>query len=814
MAETYGTKRKATPLRNNLVIGCLIAYVSVAAHAQTATTSDNVTVNLGSDAPIRLKQFTDEEAAIELDGLLKEKAWATVPAFNRMRLVEPDTLEEPIYRSDVRLLYTKRGLYISFDLEQPTNTIIQRFSVRDDLALNRDFVSFALDTSGEGRYGYWMTLALGDNQGDGTVLPERQYNREWDGAWYGATHRTDTGWSAEFFIPWSQMAMPKEDGTRRIGFLAGRRVAHINELWSWPALPASQPQFISRLQQLHLDGVDPKQQWNIFPYVSSTLDAVDNVTRYKAGIDVFWRPSTNFQLTATANPDFGSIESDNVNVNLTANETFFPEKRLFFQEGQGIFNTTPRATSFRDFTRFTIVNTRRIGGRPRDLELSSDFELSDRQQLRRANLLAAGKVTGQFGPVRYGVLAAAEDATIYNVGGSRFSQEGSDFSAFRVLYEDSIGAAYRGLGFISTSVSHPESDALVNGIDAHYLTTNGRWRFDGQLVHSNIDKVGSGIGVLGDIAYQPRQGMKQLLQLAYFDDTIDVNDFGFQQRNNMSEARYRIEITKSSLTRIRDLLITPFAVYQVNGDGFRTGTAIGADFNLNLNNFDRIISFIAWSTERFDDRNSFGNGTFRVNARLNLNVVYRTNTARKLSFFARIGSQGEATGGFKTDLEAGLVWQPISNLKMEAKALFSDRNGWLIHQEDKNFTEFKAAVWQPQLRLEFFPTAMQQFQIALQWVGIRAKEDRFYALPGGSNDLVEVVNPNLPGDTDDFSILQLNFQVRYRWQIAPLSDLFIVYTKGGSKRTDLSSFTDMFRNSWKNPLGDQLVIKLRYRFGS
>jgi hypothetical protein len=27
-------------------------------------------------------------------------------------------------------------------------------------------------------------------------------------------------------------------------------------------------------------------------------------------------------------------------------------------------------------------------------------------------------------------------------------------------------------------------------------------------------------------------------------------------------------------------------------------------------------------------------------------------------------------------------------------------------------------------------------------------------------------------------------------------------------------FNDLFRDNWNNPLGDQLVIKLRYRLGS
>ena len=100
----------------------------------------------------------------------------------------------------------------------------------------------------------------------------------------------------------------------------------------------------------------------------------------------------------------------------------------------------------------------------------------------------------------------------------------------------------------------------------------------------------------------------------------------------------------------------------------------------------------------------------------------------------------------------------------------------------------------------------------MQWVGISANEERFFTLPANSTTLVE--GPKPPGDTDDFSISQLNFQIRYRWQIAPLSDLFVVYTKGDRHRTGLTSFGDLLNESWNNPLGDQLVVKLRYRLGS
>jgi hypothetical protein len=71
-----------------------------------------------------------------------------------------------------------------------------------------------------------------------------------------------------------------------------------------------------------------------------------------------------------------------------------------------------------------------------------------------------------------------------------------------------------------------------------------------------------------------------------------------------------------------------------------------------------------------------------------------------------------------------------------------------------------------------------------------------------------------PGESYDFSVSELNFQLRYRWQIAPLSDLFVVYTRGDSRETGLRTFSDLFQDSWDFPLGDLLVVKLRYRIGS
>jgi hypothetical protein len=799
-----------------LAIGGLIFANSTLAQVSNSA-SNGLALNQGNGAAMQLQHFTLEEAAIEIDGLVDEAVWSRIKRIDDMRVIVPDTLEAVPYDTDVKIFYTDRGLYLGFDMQQPLDTLVQRISTRDNLALSRDRVGVTLDMSGEGLFGYWMMLALGDNQIDGTILPERQYNSDWDGAWYGATSTTDKGWSAEFFLPWGQMAMPREDEARQIGIYVERGVAHLDQAWAWPAIPRSDPLFMGNLPSFGLEGVSPRQQWSFFPYAATTFDVIDDKLDSEAGFDVFWRPSTNFQLTGAVNPDFGSAESDNVVVNLTANETFYPEKRLFFQEGQEVFNTTPRSTG-RNGKRFSIVNTRRIGARPRSPNLPDGLRLPTRERIRPADLDAAIKLTGQLGSMRYGLLSATEDESEFRVGDARYSQAGRDFTAFRMIYEDSGGnAAYRGLGYIGSIVQHPDSDAEVHAVDFHYLTASGQWNVDGQFAASDSDDHGSGQGGFADIVYSPRQGIKHEFQLTFLDDKLDINDFGFQERNDSRELWYRFEWIKSDLKLVRDVRLSPFLRYEENAAGDRTNNAFPVvNMLATLNNLDRVSVGILHFPERYDDQNSFGHGTFKIAARTNLSLGYTSNTARAVSYNIGVAANGEFAGGSNYQYRAGVTWRPEDNINLSSTVTYNDRNGWLLHQEEQNFTAFNADQWRGELNLDYFLTAKQQFRMALQWVGIRAIEDQFYYLPADAltrnRDLNKVSKP--AGPSDDFALSQLNFQLRYRWQIAPLSDLFVVYTKGDSHRSFLQDFDELFQNSWDKPLGDNLVIKLRYRLGS
>ena len=795
---------------------------------------------------IVLSQLPEDQLnLITIDGRLDEPEWQGTSVYDQMTVTQPDTLALPVHKTEVRFLYSAEGLYVGVHALQPPETRIARLSARDD-SLTRDGIALTLDTSGEGLYAYWFGLNLGGSLEDGKVAPEREFSREWDGPWVGATAETPDGWTAEMFLPWSMMAMPDNAGMRKMGIYLARTVAYRNERWTWPALPQTKPRFMSTLQPIEMSSVNPQQEWNLYPFAATTFDGISNNLEYRVGADIFWRPSSNVQIAATINPDFGTVESDDVVVNLTAFETFFPEKRLFFLEGNEVFNTTPRSTLrrttgpgaevatdggprsaalFSNNTPTTLVNTRRIGGRPRRPNIPDDLTVPTLELNQLTELLGAAKVTGQLGDLRYGALAAFEDnpsfMAINNADAStmRLRQEGRDFFVLRGLYEH-VGSSRRSLGWIGTAVTHPDREAFVQGIDAHYQNGTGNWKADAQLIYSHIRQAGEaveGAGGFLDLAFVPRQGVTHKLAFEYFDTKLAVNDLGFLRRNDSKSASYTYSFrTARGLPvwlRSRSTNLFVGGQWSVSDDRF----VRGGFFLRNaweFQNRSQVSTEVDFFPGRWDDRNSRGNGEYKLIDRWVGKLAYGTNTSKRVSISMSVGFEEESLSGATWTYNGGMTWAPNDRFSLVFDVNYKDRRGWLVYQERRDFTSFSADDLQPRLSLGYFLSARQQIKMSLQWAGVRAQARAFFRLPIGDGDLEpRGLAPLEP--TDDFTISRLTAQIRYRWEIAPLSDLFVVYTRGSNiPDTVDNEFGSLFHDALIDPIVNGLVIKLRYRFGS
>ena len=765
---------------------------------------------------------------IRIDGRLDEPVWSLIPVFDDFVLLEPDTLARGPHPTLLRFAYDDRALYLAAEMVQPPETLIRRLSGRDERALTRDSINLTLDPSGEGLYGYWFGVNLGDSLMDGTALPERRFSNEWDGHWRGASAETATGWTAEMIIPWNMMSMPTladaKAAARRIGVYLSRKVAYLDERWGWPALPASQPKFMSALYPLEVTGVAPTQQYSVYPFTAVTRDEIDDEVTYKVGADVFWRPATSFQLNATINPDFGSVESDDVVINLTAVETFFPEKRLFFLEGQDVFIATPRAdTRNRGVGNTglptTLLFTRRIGGQARAPLLPAGVTIPDRELIQPVELHGAAKVTGQLGNLRYGVLGAFEkDVKLHARMGDtpvNIEQDGSDYGIVRVSWEETLpSGAQRAFGFLSTATLHPDADAYTHGIDFHYLTPGGGFELDGQVYASDLDAAETGYGGFVDFVFIPRRGFRQRVGIEYVDEHADLNDLGFLERNDRLRVRTAFTHISSDLAWARDNEFDVRGFLQVNNDELFTGGGIFFSNRAVFRNLMSLTARVNWQPSYYDDLNSFGNGAYRIDARPDASLEWASDPTRRLQGSLLVGRGTENLGGGRNTYRLELRWQPSDNASINAKIEYLDRSGWLLHQGGADFTTFDAEQWLPSLGVEYFVNARHQIKVSAQWVGVKARERAFYRVPGRPSDLIRVAKP--PGPPDDFAISDMVFQVRYRWEIAPLSDLFVVYRRGSAITRGLgdAEFSDLLDQAWDQPIGNQFVVKLRYRFGS
>ena len=108
-----------------------------------------------------------------------------------------------------------------------------------------------------------------------------------------------------------------------------------------------------------LTGIQPnggqKHQLRFFPYgtlryENSDITEVYNQVKGDAGLDLLYQYGSNVVANLTLNPDFATVEGDKEQINLTPWELRFPDKRLFFQDGNEMFQT-----------RISTFYSRRIG---------------------------------------------------------------------------------------------------------------------------------------------------------------------------------------------------------------------------------------------------------------------------------------------------------------------------------------------------------------------------------------------------------------------------------------------------------------------
>ncbi len=285
---------------------------------------------------------TPVTARIVIDGRLDEAEWTTATPIPELLQREPHEGQPATEKTEVRLLYDSANLYIGvkcYDSE-PTRIIGTQMARDGDLGAD-DRIEILIDTFRDRRNAFYFATNPAGALVDGLIIENRELNKNWDAIWNVRVRKTDSGWDAEFEIPFKSLTF--REGVSTWGFNISRQIKRKIEedRWASPRLDinffqVSDAGEISGFDQLeHVAGFDFR------PFVSgrsaSTAGDSPTVLTGKAGFDAFYKLTPNLKLSATTNTDFAETEVDGRQINLTRFPLFFPEKRAFFLENTGVF---------------------------------------------------------------------------------------------------------------------------------------------------------------------------------------------------------------------------------------------------------------------------------------------------------------------------------------------------------------------------------------------------------------------------------------------------------------------------------------------
>lgn len=354
---------------------------------------------------------------IRLDGVLDEAAWQSAPVIRDFKQSYPNPGAPPVDSTHVRVLYDNNALYVGvrmFDSEP--SKIAAQLARRDATGIYSDWVHLVIGTYHDRRTAFRFSVNPLGVKKDVLEYNDNNEDVNWDAVWDVATRIDSLGWTAEYRIPFSQLRFPATEpaGGRVWDFQIQRDIARRQERDSWAPWTVQSPGYVSSFGTLEgLRGIPAPERLEIAPYTSARLTrapgtSVDpffrsNDTKLAVGADIRYGLPNGLTLTGTVNPDFGQVEVDPAVVNLSAFETFFPEKRPFFLEGNDIFQFGNIRTH-NDYGNMTYFYTRRVGRQPQRAIGGSDIAYVAAPD--QTTILGAGKLTGRVGPWTVGTLDA------------------------------------------------------------------------------------------------------------------------------------------------------------------------------------------------------------------------------------------------------------------------------------------------------------------------------------------------------------------------------------------------------------------------
>lgn len=351
------------------------------------------------------KQYRAEQITTEphIDGILDEDIWQGGTWIDDFTQYEPYNGAGATQRTEFKIVFDEDNLYVGIKaFDTSPDSIVNRLTRRDQV--DGDLVAILLDSYHDLRTGFVFGISSAGVKYDFMITNNGQNeDKSWDPNWWAKTSINNEGWIAEMKIPFSQVRFEKNSGDVW-GLEMARVLYRKDETSFWQHIPKDAPGLVHLFGELTgLEKIKPRKIFDVTPYGVARAETFEAVPEnpfmasgkksgISGGIDAKIGMTNNMTMDLTVNPDFGQVEADPSEVNLSAYETFFEEKRPFFIEGNNITNF---ALGIGDggIGNDNLFYSRRIGRRPHGYPDLKDGWSADVPT--NTHIIGAAKLTGK-----------------------------------------------------------------------------------------------------------------------------------------------------------------------------------------------------------------------------------------------------------------------------------------------------------------------------------------------------------------------------------------------------------------------------------
>ena len=685
----------------------------------------------------KIKSYVAERVVGEaprIDGKLNDKAWSEAKWGRNFYQYEPYSGKKAKQRTVFKILYDNNNVYVAIRCyDSDPAKIVKRLTRRDNI--DGDWAGVVFDSHHDKRTAYAFIVSEAGVKMDGKMSNDNgNTDNTWNPIWYVKTSKDSEGWVAEMRIPLSQLRFARRP-KMVWGLEVARYIFRTQEKDFWQPIAKDASGFVSHFGLLTgIDNIKPKREVSFTPYIMSKLITAPKVDgnpfvtgksgSFSAGLDGTIAVTNDLTLNFTVNPDFGEVDADPSQVNLTAFETYFTELRPFFVEGSSIFNFPLIAGE--DNTDEKLFYSRRIGRSPQyspDLVDSKYIKMPHVTKILGACKLS-GKTENGWSIGVMEALGSKEMASLDSLGKrSKIAVEPlTNYFNARVQKDFNNGNTYLG-GMVTatnrfihdTSLLFLPSAAYTGGIDFRNYWKHHVYQLSVKLLASSVS---GGTKAITGLQENPRRYFQRPGNSRKVDSTlrllqgtsasIDFRKVGKGHLYYGVQAYMEspgLELNDQGYLRMTDVIQEsawmeydiwePFSIFR--SIGFNTSEWLGWNFagqqtysGANISSWGQLKNYwyanldVEYHGYYLDWSDLRGGPAIMTPRHLSYYMGVSTNSNKKLYFSTSISHAiyGQKLG-YAFTLDFGIYYQPFDFLKFSLKPTFYQSRERFVYVSDE-----------------------------------------------------------------------------------------------------------------------------------